>query len=199
MRENPYQSPATVEMDQAPSGSRADSPPWGRLDIIWDLCFIFGFVWFFGSAVMYIALLTISIFTTIASYEYEFPNSSSQVSESYYNLAGYTSFISCSAVGLIEAVVVVVRRRAEFRRNWPDWRTASKYVLWSTIIMTPAWVVYIWAAESYQHRLPVEGEWVAISAGALLGIIHGYICKRGWCYQRPTRLPESAANTTDTA
>jgi hypothetical protein len=190
---NPYQSPSTPETNESPVGWPADSPPWGRLGIIWDICFLFGFVWFIGSALMYAALLTIS-----AALENEFPKPHSNVPQPYYDLAGYASFISCSVLALIVGVVLVVKRRAEFRHNWPDWRTSLEYVIWSTIIMAPAWAVYIWIAESYRFRLPVDGNWVAISAGSLLGIIHGYVCKRGWHYHRPADAPESAAKIPNT-
>ncbi len=190
MQENPYQAPSTPETDEPPVGWHADSSPWGRLGIIWDLCLLFGFVWFIGSALMYAALVTIS-----AALENEFPTSYTHVPQPYYDIAGYASFISCSVLALIVAVVLVVKRRAEFRRNWPDWRTSFKYVIWSTVIMAPAWAIYIWIAESYRFRLPVDGNWVAISAGALFGIIHGYVCRRGWRYHCPPSAPESAAKT----
>jgi hypothetical protein len=190
MSGNTHQSPSSPQAGEPRAGLYADNPSWGRLEILWDICFLFGAVWFLGSALMYGALLTIAVWlgSSLSKLPYSVP-------QPYYDLAGYIAFGSCSATALIAATVLLVKRWAAFVHLWPDWRMSLQYLLWSTVILAPAWVVYIWAAESYGMRLPLEGEWVAIAAGSLLGLVHGYVCRRGWRYHRRKTTPAPAAVT----
>lgn len=175
MDDNPYSSPAAIDGSAATSAvGEADATIWGKLTLAWDVCFLFGYVWFLGAATMYVALslniwLRAQGVTTGASYD----------------ALGYMSFIFWSVVALLVGVTQIIQQWKTLTSPWPDWRMARRRFLVSTLIMTPVWVVYVYLAESYRFQLPYDGNWVAISAGAFLGIVHGYLCKHGWHNPQP--------------
>ena len=177
MHENPYASPATADSIESVKNRWTSEPPhWGRLDVIWDLCFLFGFVWVVGSSLMYVALVGLAIALG--------GELGRGYTPAYYDLVGYISFVSCSVIALIVGAALVVKRRETFRQGWPNWRQAGECLVVSTIIMAPAWAAYALLGSTCLWLLPVEPEWVGIAAGAFLGIVHGYVCKRGLRYRR---------------
>lgn len=166
---NPYSSPAVVEC--APATNITSDPDlfsWGKLTLLWDVCFLFGYVWFLGAATMYLGILW--------KWEYAPKNLSAAIS---YDAVGYFSFISWSVVALLVGIYLIVRKWRTLRSPWPNWALAGRTFLRSTLVMTPVWILYVWLAYKYSPRLPGEEEWVPISLGALLGILHGVLCKRG--------------------
>jgi len=172
---NPYSSPAMVDSSALDPAREMPREEWGKLTLLWHVSFLFGYVWFLGAATMYLGLLWIPHLAP--------PSLHSQIS---YDALGYFSFISWSVIALIIGIYLILRNRRTLLGPWPDWHRAAGSFLRAALIMAPIWAIYIWLADRYYHRLPGEGEWVPISIGALLGIIHGYVCKRGLERQRTT-------------
>ena len=152
---------------------------------------MFGYVWFLGAAGTYVLLFAMprSIKTMLTP-------------DHPYDAAGYVSFVTCSVVALLTGIFLLIRNRSDLRKEWPNWRDASRCLFASSFVMAPVWLIYIVLAENYRFRLPGDGNWVAISAGAFIGIVHEWLCKRWLRFRRAgTQYAEGdeAANSVNQA
>ncbi|NQU20998.1 MAG: hypothetical protein HQ567_06910 [Candidatus Nealsonbacteria bacterium] len=165
---NPYASP---NVPPSPRQSKADSPGtigWGKLNPVWTACFLFGYVWFAGSIGTY--LLSFFFQPAMARLNPGTPD----------DAAGYISFITCSSIAIAVAIVLVLKRRRELPHGWSEPVAVVRSCISSCWMMAPWWIMIAVLAAYYRGDLPPDGNWVAIAAFALAGIVHGFLWKSGY-------------------
>jgi hypothetical protein len=188
MPENPYASPEATHVDPASAENRqSNSLDWGKVAPLWNLGYLFGSVWVVGSLLMYGALVGLMI---VQHGELGY-----RTTPHHYDLAGYLSFITCSLVALAVGTAWTVKRRQEFRRDWPNWKLAAISLIVSSLIMLPAWVAFDLIIYRAVRKLPIEPEWIGIAISAALGMVQGYLCQHGvgtrFAHRWITRTPQA--------